>query len=165
MAGTISPYEYGRRLHEAQRYYEQHKHSPSNNNNLAHQYKYELGKAATANPDHFKRDGSTGSKNIDAHDHETGCRLIRDGKCNQETYAKVLEDHSPNAGIHARPQNRQFYSQSMAHSCDRTVNVPKTHEGRTKVNQHPGRSQSSIEERSQQQLTATHRAQQQERER
>lgn len=145
MANTIDRREYGLRLQRAKEFYKDNQLSSAPDQ----QYKFELGKAVEDNPQHFQQIDKLGSRNVDAIDQEVGQNLIAKGICNKETYAQVLDKHSPNAGLQNRQQIRDAYTKGRAASADRVVNTPNFKEARTKHKEQDGRENSTIEDRSQ----------------
>ena len=149
--------EYGKRLHEAQQYYVQHRNGGTLGKDAASQYKFELGKAAYEKPEQFRIQDKTGNHDLGTVDAMIGASFIAKGACNKEVYQKVLQDHSPNAGIQQQPRFREQYARQKAESSDKLSNHPKFKPERTKYGESnaSGRAVSTLEERATQQRQFT----------
>ena len=141
--------EYGKRLHEARQYYAEHRNGGTLGKDVASQYKFELGKAAYEKPEQFRIQDQTGNHALGTVDAMVGASLIAKGVCNKDEYQKVLQDHSPNAGIQQQPRFREQYARQKAESSDRLSNHPNYKSERTKYGESnaPGRTVSTLEER------------------
>lgn len=159
MAKAIDRRQYGLRLQAAKEFYSRNQDKQLNNDPVT-QYKFELGKVVSDtvknNPQDLKSltsiEKMEGNREVGKIDTAIGMKLIANGVCNEQSYAEVLDKHSPNAGIHQRTQRRDAYTKPIARSADKQVNVSNFKDARTKHSEQniQGRAKSSLEERSEQ---------------
>ena len=125
MAFTTSPREYSRRIAIAKEFYRHHTYAKiRQQKDPVAEYKYRLGEYATKHPMMVKSATRAGNENIKRLDYLAGARFLKNAayKSDRVSYAKILEAHSPNAGMLTKPIERQAYSGERATQAAIAVN-------------------------------------------